>query len=40
MLPFDEAAVPKMYPTAGNGAIVGLLAYIRINNLSFINTDE
>ena len=40
LLPYEAAAVPKMYPRVGNGAIVGLLGDIRINNLRFINKDE
>ena len=35
-----QVTVPKMYPRLGNGVIVGLLGYIRINNLRFINTNE
>jgi hypothetical protein len=35
-----QVTVPKMYPRGGNGAIVGLLGNIRINNLRFFNTAE
>ena len=31
-----QVTVPKMYLILGNGVIVGLLGYIRINNLRFI----
>jgi len=32
--------VPKMYPTVGTGAFLGLVVSIRINNLRLINTHE